>query len=76
VLLVDEVLSVGDEEFQKKCFARINDFRDKGSTIIFVSHAMVQIENMCQRAAWLSNGKLEVVGNPTTVIEAYRGALI
>jgi ABC-2 type transport system ATP-binding protein/lipopolysaccharide transport system ATP-binding protein len=74
VLLVDEVLSVGDEEFQKKCFARIDEFRSKGSTIIFVSHAMAQIEKMCQRAAWLNKGKLELVGDPVTVIEAYRGS--
>ena len=73
VLLVDEVLSVGDEEFQKKCFARINEFRAKGSTIIFVSHSMAQIENMCQRAAWLNKGNLELIGDPATVIEAYRG---
>ncbi len=73
ILLVDEVLSVGDEEFQKKCFARIKEFCSKGSTIIFVSHAMSQIENMCQRAAWINKGKLELVGDPATVIEAYRG---
>jgi ABC-type polysaccharide/polyol phosphate transport system ATPase subunit len=76
VLLVDEVLSVGDEEFQKKCFARINEFRDKGSTIILVSHSMVQIVNLCQRAALLSKGKLDMVGNPATVIEAYRRSSI
>lgn len=74
VLVVDEILSVGDEEFQKKCFARINEFRAKGSTIILVSHMMAQIDDLCQRAAWLRKGKLEMVGDPTTVIEAYRGA--
>lgn len=75
VLVVDEILSVGDEAFQQKCFARINEFRAKGSTIILVSHMMAQIENLCQRAAWLNKGKLELVGNPTTVIEAYRRSL-
>lgn len=75
VLVVDEILSVGDEAFQQKCFARINEFRVKGSTIILVSHMMAQIENLCQRAAWLNKGKLEFVGDPTTVIEAYRRSL-
>jgi ABC-2 type transport system ATP-binding protein/lipopolysaccharide transport system ATP-binding protein len=73
ILLVDEVLSVGDEEFQKKCFNRISEFRSKGATIIFVSHAMSQIAEMCQRVAWINKGKLELVGDPATVIEAYRG---
>jgi ABC-2 type transport system ATP-binding protein/lipopolysaccharide transport system ATP-binding protein len=73
ILLVDEVLSVGDGEFQQKCFARINEFRNQGSTIILVSHAMEQVARMCQRVAWLNKGKIELQGDPATVIAGYTG---
>jgi len=73
ILLVDEILSVGDEEFRKKCDARIDEFREKGSTIILVSHNLGNIGEMCQRVAWLDKGVIELMGDPTTVIEAYRG---
>jgi len=73
ILLVDEILSVGDEEFQKKCDARITEFQQKGSTIVLVSHMMSEVEKMCQRAAWVNKGVIELVGDPTSVIEAYRG---
>ncbi|MCE5226956.1 MAG: ABC transporter ATP-binding protein [Porphyromonadaceae bacterium] len=72
ILLVDEILSVGDEVFQKKCFARINEFREKGSTIILVSHNMNQIEQMCQRVAWVNSGIIEQLGEPIPVIKAFR----
>jgi ABC-2 type transport system ATP-binding protein/lipopolysaccharide transport system ATP-binding protein len=73
ILLVDEILSVGDGEFQQKCFARINEFRNKGSTIVLVSHAMDQVRMMCQRVAWLNKGKVELQGDPSTVISGYAG---
>ncbi len=72
VLIVDEVLSVGDEAFQKKCEARINAFRQRGAAILLVSHTMATIEEMCQRAAWLDHGTLKAIGEPTQVIQAYR----
>ena len=58
VLIVDEVLSVGDEAFQRKSFERIQSFREQGATILLVSHNMDAIENMCQRAVWLDHGKV------------------
>jgi ABC-type polysaccharide/polyol phosphate transport system ATPase subunit len=73
ILLVDEILSVGDGEFQQKCFNRINEFRSLGSTIIMVSHALDQVERMCQRVAWINKGKIELEGDPSTVINGYRG---
>lgn len=73
ILLVDEILSVGDEEFRKKCNARMTEFRDKGSTIVLVSHNMTDMGKMCQRAAWVHKGVIEMVGDPESVIEAYRG---
>ncbi len=72
VLIVDEVLSVGDEGFQKKCAYRIELFRQRGAAILLVSHNMVSIESMCQRAAWLDHGTLKVIGEPVQVIRAYR----
>jgi ABC-type polysaccharide/polyol phosphate transport system ATPase subunit len=72
VLIVDEVLSVGDEAFQKKCMARIEAFRQRGAAILLVSHSMPMIELMCQRAAWLDHGALKAIGEPLQVIQAYR----
>jgi ABC-2 type transport system ATP-binding protein len=72
VLIVDEVLSVGDEAFQMKCAARIDAFRQRGAAILLVSHNMTSIETMCQRAAWLDHGILKSIGEPAQVIRAYR----
>jgi ABC-2 type transport system ATP-binding protein/lipopolysaccharide transport system ATP-binding protein len=72
VLIVDEILGVGDEAFQKKCAARIDDFRRRGAAILLVSHNMATVEAMCQRAAWLDHGVLKFVGKPDQVIRAYR----
>jgi lipopolysaccharide transport system ATP-binding protein len=72
ILIVDEVLSVGDESFQRKSAARMQEFRDLGATILFVSHNMPTIEEMCHLAAWLDHGRLMEVGEPKKVIQAYR----
>ncbi len=72
ILIIDEVLSVGDESFQRKSAARMQDFRDQGATILFVSHSMPSIEEMCHQAAWLDHGHLMEVGEPKKVIQAYR----
>jgi ABC-2 type transport system ATP-binding protein len=73
ILLVDEILSVGDAEFQQKCFARIQEFRSLGSTIVMVSHNMEQVQRMCQRVAWINKGKIELEGDPASVIPKYIG---
>jgi ABC-2 type transport system ATP-binding protein/lipopolysaccharide transport system ATP-binding protein len=72
VLIVDEILSVGDEAFQRKSLARILSIRDRGASILLVSHNMAVIENMCQRAAWLNHGQLNMLGDVQEVIKDYR----
>jgi lipopolysaccharide transport system ATP-binding protein len=71
ILIVDEILGVGDESFQHKCADRIAEFRQNGASILLVSHSMATIESMCQRAAWLDHGKLKAIGEPAQVIRAY-----
>lgn len=72
ILILDEILSVGDEAFQRKCLARIENFRDNGTTILVVSHHMEIIQGMCQRVAWLDRGFLKAVDRPDIVIKNYR----
>jgi len=72
VLLVDEVLAVGDEAFQKKCLARIADFQRQGKTIVFVSHSLDLVRRLCTRAIWLEGGRLVSDGPPQEIAERYR----
>jgi ABC-2 type transport system ATP-binding protein/lipopolysaccharide transport system ATP-binding protein len=74
ILLIDEVLSVGDESFKRKSSARMQEFQDRGATIILVSHDMEMIQNMCNRVAWLDHGQLKVIGEANEVIQAYCGS--
>ncbi len=74
VLIIDEVLSVGDESFQRKCVKRIESFRENGTSILLVSHNMEQITSMCQEAAWLHHGHLQACGKAAEVVEAYRAS--
>ena len=71
VLIVDEVLSVGDSDFQKRCSERINTFRQNGTTILLVSHDLNAVQTICDRVAWLEQGKLKMLGNPQEVIAQY-----
>lgn len=72
ILIVDEILGVGDEAFQKKCADRLAKFRENGTAILIVSHSMDTIASSCQRAAWLHHGQILQVGDPQQVIAAYR----
>jgi ABC-2 type transport system ATP-binding protein/lipopolysaccharide transport system ATP-binding protein len=72
VLLVDEILGVGDEGFQEKSANRIASFREQGTTIVLVSHGLDKVRDMCQRVAWLERGKLKMIGTPDSVVDAYR----
>lgn len=72
ILLVDEVLAVGDEQFQKKCLDKIRSFQEEGRSIIFVSHALGQIEDLCDRVLLLDHGKVVFDGVPETAIERFR----
>jgi lipopolysaccharide transport system ATP-binding protein len=71
ILLVDEVLAVGDEYFQHKCFAKISEFRAAKKTIVLVSHDLGAVARLCERAIWLDEGVVGAEGSPHLVIEAY-----
>lgn len=71
ILIVDEVLSVGDIAFQEKSAARIREFREAGATILLVSHSMRNVEKMCDRAAWLDHGRIMVMGDVVRVVDKY-----
>jgi len=71
VLLVDEVLAVGDASFVPKCLDRIQDFRRRKKTILFVSHDLSTVEKICDRVAWLKAGQVQTIGEPRRVIDAY-----
>ena len=73
VLLIDEVLSVGDENFQRKSAEKIDQFRRDGRTIVFVSHGLDSVEQLCETVAWLDHGKIQMIGPAAEVISAYRG---
>ncbi len=72
LLLVDEVLSVGDSAFQQKCLTKMQELRDSGATIVFVSHNIWSIESFCRRVILMNHGKIESEGAPHSVIELYR----
>ena len=74
VLILDEVLSVGDAEFQRKSTERLGELRRHGEAILLVSHGLESIRKLCHRVAWLDHGELKAVGTPEEVTEAYRRA--
>ncbi len=71
VLIIDEALAVGDQNFQKKCVERITAFRNNGCTILFCSHSPYHIRHLCDRALWLKEGSVELFGNTEAVLAAY-----
>jgi ABC-type polysaccharide/polyol phosphate transport system ATPase subunit len=75
VLLVDEVLAVGDATFQQRCIDRMRDVLHQGTTLVFVSHDLATVEGICERAAWLHNGVLREDGPVRQVLTSYREAL-
>ena len=71
ILIVDEVLAVGDAAFQKKCLGKMGSFAQSGRTVLFVSHNMEAVRSLCQRCVWLKDGRLHKDGNVDEIIEAY-----
>ena len=71
ILVVDEVLSVGDEEFQRKSFDKFRDLKKAGKTIILVTHAMAVVKDLCDTATWLNKGSVVEVGGAARVVDAY-----
>lgn len=74
ILIVDEVLSVGDYHFQQKCQARILEMKQRGTTILFVSHNMDQVIELCNRVVWIEKGQIRKEGNTLEICEEYRSA--
>jgi ABC-type polysaccharide/polyol phosphate transport system ATPase subunit len=72
ILVVDEALAVGDQEFRTKCFERMLAFRESGRTMLVVSHAPDTLRHMCDRAIWLDRGKMAAAGSLDEVLEAYQ----
>lgn len=71
ILIVDEILSVGDEHFQKKSKARMLELMSGGTTVLFVSHALEQVREMCDRVVWLDGGTIEMIGKANGVCDQY-----
>jgi lipopolysaccharide transport system ATP-binding protein len=71
ILITDEVLAVGDEAFQRKCMERIYQFRNEGRTIVFVSHSLDIVRNLCSQAVWLDHGEIQAAGNTVDTVDAY-----
>lgn len=71
ILLIDEVIAVGDEEFQRRCFEHLFKLRTEGVTIVFVTHAMAVVQNVCTGAAWFDHGQLQLEGKASDVVKGY-----
>lgn len=71
ILLIDEILSVGDEHFQNKCFEKMLELKEEGKTMVFVTHSMGAVRNLCSRAIWLKDGKIKMDGETNTVVDEY-----
>ncbi len=71
ILLIDEILSVGDEHFQNKCFEKMLELKKQGKTMVFVTHNMNSVKKLCDRAIWLYQGKIKMDGNTKEVVDEY-----
>lgn len=72
ILLVDEILSVGDENFRKKCAQKVNELRERGVTFVIVSHNMQQVKSLCQKAIWIENSEVMAYGEVNEVCDKYQ----
>lgn len=75
ILLIDEVLAVGDESFQRKCAERIGELRSGGRTVVLVSHSLGSIQAMCDNAAWIDQGELRAIGPAAEIVDQYVGTV-
>lgn len=71
ILLIDEILAVGDQHFQEKCLNKMKELKKEGKTMVFVSHGMENVRNFCDRALWIYNGEIRLDSNTNQVIEEY-----
>jgi lipopolysaccharide transport system ATP-binding protein len=74
ILILDEVLSVGDEAFRNKCKERMERFRDQGTTTLLVTHDSVTVESLCNNAVWLERGAVKAIGSSSEVVNMYRNS--
>ena len=71
ILLIDEILAVGDQHFQEKCFAKLHQLKESDKTIVIVTHSLDQVENLCNRAIWIKGGQVQMDDVPKKVIKEY-----
>ena len=71
ILLIDEILSVGDANFQAKCFKKMQELKDSGITIVIVSHDLHTMKELCNKVIWIESGKIKESGDSETVISKY-----
>lgn len=71
ILLIDEILSVGDQHFQDKCYKKMKELTEQGKTMVFVTHSLESVSKLCKRAVWLHEGKIRLDGDSDEVIEKY-----
>lgn len=76
ILLIDEILAVGDGEFQAKCLNALKEIKSRGTTIVIVSHSLNQIEEICEKSYWIQNGEICMEGEPREVHKAYLEATV
>lgn len=71
ILLIDEILAVGDQHFQERCYGKMMELKKEGKTMVFVTHSMSAVKKFCDRAVWLSNGRIRMDGNTEGVVNEY-----
>ena len=71
ILLIDEILAVGDQHFQERCYEKMMELKKEGKTMVFVTHSMSAVKKFCDRAVWLSNGRIRMDGNIEDVVNEY-----
>jgi ABC-2 type transport system ATP-binding protein len=76
LLLIDEILAVGDVTFQQKCFEKFVEFREQGRTLVLVTHDMTSVRDFCDRALWLEHGRISGEGDPSELVDAYTESML
>ena len=71
ILLVDEILAVGDQHFQDKCYEKLQELKKSNKTIVIVTHSLEQVKKICTRAIWIYEGEVRMDGAPNKIIEEY-----
>ncbi len=71
ILLIDEILSVGDQHFQEKCYQKMRELKEQGKTMVFVTHSLDVVKKLCSRAVWLYKGEIKMDGNTDQVVDEY-----